>query len=173
MADGFALGDAGAVLSECGRYRYTLWRRWSRAALLVVCMLNPSTADASNADATITKLCGFARRLGYGGIFVVNLFAFRATKPAEMRRSGYSVGPENDRYIAEAIELAKSSGAPFVCAWGAGGSFLERDRDVLREIRIGGVRPVCFRITPKSGAPEHPLYIPYSEALKPYEVPRG
>lgn len=43
----------GAELSECGRYRYKLWRIWDQETPPVMfLMLNPSTADANKDDPT-------------------------------------------------------------------------------------------------------------------------
>lgn len=174
MAEGLALDfeDAGAELSDCGLYRYTLWRTWTRepALRLVVCMLNPSTADATVNDATIAKLCGFARRFGFGGIHVVNLFALRSTDPKALKHARDPMGPKNLDRLQHAMQLSKAMQTPFVCAWGAGGSLHSQDRFVLKVLAYERVQPMCLRIT-KSGAPEHPLYIPYSATLKPYEVP--
>ena len=77
-----------AVISECGRYRYMLTRQWAGGHtstgtwLLPIIMLNPSTADASIDDPTIRRCAAFAKREGWHGIRVVNLFAFRATEVA-------------------------------------------------------------------------------------------
>ena len=48
--------DSAAVLSPCGRYRYTLERAWApNPRYLMWVMLNPSTADATQDDATIRR----------------------------------------------------------------------------------------------------------------------
>ncbi|WP_239508926.1 DUF1643 domain-containing protein, partial [Stenotrophomonas maltophilia] len=44
-------------------------------------MLNPSTADADLDDPTIRRCVGFAKALKFDQLSVVNLFAYRATKP--------------------------------------------------------------------------------------------
>jgi len=66
--------DAG--LSADQRYRYWLSRRWGHQdhGYLLWIMLNPSTADALKDDATIRKCMGFAKRMGYECIVVVNLY---------------------------------------------------------------------------------------------------
>jgi hypothetical protein len=46
------LGDASAVFSSCGTYRYRLVRRWHPGPLVAFVMLNPSTAD----DAPLREL---------------------------------------------------------------------------------------------------------------------
>jgi hypothetical protein len=77
---------SGAVISDCGRYRYQLWRIWdaSKPNVLFV-MHNPSTADGLKDDPTIRRCIGFARSWGYGGIYVGNLFPYRATDPDELK----------------------------------------------------------------------------------------
>lgn len=41
----------GAVISDCGRYRYALWRMWdNRLPSVLFIGLNPSTADATKDD---------------------------------------------------------------------------------------------------------------------------
>ena len=75
-----AMTVGAAGISECGCYRYWLTRTWNpRRATLCWVLLNPSTADADRDDPTIRRCQGFARSWGYGGIVVVNLFAYRAT----------------------------------------------------------------------------------------------
>jgi hypothetical protein len=73
-----------AWLSEDGVYRWTLYRRLRPGQLLTFIMLNPSTADATTDDPTIVKCLGFAARLGFSGIAVVNLYPYRATKPTDL-----------------------------------------------------------------------------------------
>jgi hypothetical protein len=76
-----------AVLSDRGTYRYRLTRQWDLGkAMLPVCMLNPSTADAEKDDPTIKALMRFAGNWGYGGITVINLFAVRTSQPHEAAR---------------------------------------------------------------------------------------
>lgn len=154
-----------AQLSPCGAYRYRLGRAWIHPDTrpLVFVMLNPSTADADVDDATIRRCVRFAQEHAFGGIDVVNLFAYRATKPTDLRRAGYPVGPDNDQHIVEAVR-----GAGAVClVWGANAGELERSQIVLPLIRAQGVEPMCLRIT-RSGYPQHPLMLPASCRLMPF-----
>ncbi len=91
MSDLFVTKEA--VISDCGRYRYRLTRRWGDGPLLSFIMLNPSTADAEVDDPTIRRCMGFARRDGYGGIVVGNLYAFRTTKPKALFAADNPLGP--------------------------------------------------------------------------------
>lgn len=69
-----------AIISTCGRYRYSLERSTGGPGpVLCWLMLNPSTADATKDDPTIRKVIGFSGRNGYGAVIVVNLFAWRST----------------------------------------------------------------------------------------------
>jgi hypothetical protein len=75
----------GADLSPDGVYRYSLSRSWDfRGGNLNIIMLNPSTADHEVDDPTITRCVERAKRLGFGGLVVTNLFAFRATYPVDL-----------------------------------------------------------------------------------------
>lgn len=144
-----------AAISDCGRYRYRLLRAWNTEqprALFI--MLNPSTADAEVDDATIRSCMRLARSWYYGGIEVVNLFAWRATNPRELYDAADPVGPENDEHIEDA--LAHTDFA--LCAWGAQKIAEHRSSQVLDLIYGRRALLHCLGRT-KSGAPRHPLYI--------------
>ena len=77
-----------AVISQDERHRYSLTRRWGDGPR-VCCwiMLNPSTADATTDDPTIRRCIGFTHDWGYDALTVVNLYAWRATDPADLRNA--------------------------------------------------------------------------------------
>jgi hypothetical protein len=158
---------SGAVLSPCGTWRYRLTRRWGDAPLALFVMLNPSTADAEIDDPTIRKCVGFARRWGMGGVVVGNLFAFRATRPADMLAAADPVGPDNRAWLEEMAAGAAASGGIVVCAWGANGKHMDQDAAVLGWLEAAGVRPTALRVN-KDGTPMHPLYVPYETVPSPY-----
>lgn len=154
-----------ATISDCGSFRYRLWRKWSVGSPLLFVMLNPSTADGLQDDATIRRCYGFAARAGFGELEVVNLYAYRATKPADLKAAGYPVGPENDRHIREAVLDAAA-----VCvAWGANVAGLSRPGEVLTLLRQMGVKVKCLRIT-RSGYPQHPLMLPSDCTLQLFDL---
>lgn len=169
-ASGEAMYGRGAVLSECTRYRYRLWRIWDDdLAPTAFVMLNPSTADASADDPTIRRCVGFAKRWGAGGIVVVNLFAFRATDPeklVEAHANGVDVvGPEAAHHLDAVFSVADV----VVCAWGA--------HPIAGPARIAHVlgriprstEVVCLGKT-QGGAPRHPLYLRKDSARVLFEV---
>lgn len=153
-----------AVISSCGTYRYELRRRvpcelrW--ISPLVAVMLNPSTADAETDDPTIRKLRSYARQWRHTELIVVNLFAFRATNPSELYNCSDPLGPDNDKYLQAAIDLAEVGGRLLV-AWGNHPLAQEktlRSRTVLRQcVERLKLQPYCLEIN-KNGSPKHPLY---------------
>ena len=148
MIESRALGsEAGEASADVrGDYRYTLVRTWnSTAEPLVFILLNPSTADASQDDPTIRRCIGFAKRWGFGGIVVVNLYAYRATKPRDMLAAEDPIGPENDRILGETV-----SGKTVVAAWGTNAQ-RERVTKVLQLIPAS-TRLLALEIT-KFGHP--------------------
>ena len=188
---------AGATISSCGAYRYRLWREWrlhpqpaqwamwadedgapvvdgagaqlGEPLSCVFVMLNPSTADGTQDDPTIRRCVNFARREGFDRLEVVNLFAYRATKPAVMFNASPDVdiiGPENQRHIEEALDLA----GLIICAWGAHGDHSLQGNFVLGWIEDANYRaaPICCLGTTKDGHPRHPLYVPGNAPLVPF-----
>jgi len=155
-----------AYISDDDLYRYNLVRDWaddpeSRGMLFV--MLNPSTADAVEDDPTIRRCINFAKREGCGYLEVVNLFAFRATDPKDMKEAADPVGVENDMVIRQALADADV----VVCAWGAHGTFQDRDKEVVDIIRDSGHDAMALGFT-KDGLPRHPLYIKADAPLEKF-----
>ena len=101
--------DSGAVISRCSQYRYDLWRIWDRdSPIMVFVMLNPSTADAGADDPTLRRCIGFARRHGFGGIRVRNVFALRATDSGELSQHPDPCGPLNEHFLRQCSTYTKA-----------------------------------------------------------------
>ena len=149
--------DKGAIISDNKKYRYLLWRRWDKSKPMVTfMMLNPSTADASQDDPTIRRCVGFAKSWGYGGMYVCNLFAYRATNPKELLTADDPFGDENGWHIALAFQVSEK----VVCAWG--------NRPILNKLMKGQQELDLIQIAEdklyyielsKDGTPKHPLYL--------------
>lgn len=145
-----------AEFSDCGRYRYLLTRRWAPGPEMLFVMLNPSTADAARDDPTIARCTRRAREMGFGGLSVANLFAWRSTDPWQLRTVPDPVGPANDSTLREAADRS----AMVVCAWGAGGALFGRAGVVVALLRFGD-RPLFHLGLTACGEPRHPLRIGY------------
>lgn len=163
--------EASATVSPCGLYRYDLRRVWDfdrRPCLFV--MLNPSTADGDSDDPTIRKCVGFAERAGAGGLVVVNLFAFRATKPKDMFAATDPVGPDNDAWIKRQVGKSQM----VVVAWGA--NVTKSNRPVIRDRPFAvrkmlaemGAGAKCLGVT-GCGNPWHPLMVGYDVPLTDFQ----
>ena len=142
---------SSAVFSDCETYRYALWRIWDESKPWVAIIgLNPSKADEIKNNPTINRCISFAKSWGCGGVCLINLFAFNAPVPVEMRQAKDPVGPDNDKWLAKIAQTA----AMVVAAWGNDGSYLERSAAVKALI------PNLYALKMnKSGEPAHPLYL--------------
>lgn len=158
---------ADAVISPDGRYRYKLARYWNyKQSPVVFIMLNPSTADAVENDPTVRRCISFAKRWGYGGVEVYNLFALRSHDPAVIETAGDPIGPDNDNWLRRAV----GSGRKIIAAWGSCHTNIQsrRAKEVMKLfVRCGSVRPAALGIT-KSGQPRHPLYARGDAKLLPF-----
>lgn len=142
-----------------GEYRYYLTRTWAAEMPYVVFVgLNPSTADATENDPTIRKCMRYAMGWGFGGIVMLNLFAFRATDPTVMRKAADPVGPMNDLTLGHWMVDADL----VVACWGDYG--FERGRE-FADRHVG--RLAALRVN-FSGHPAHPLYLPADLRPTPY-----
>lgn len=121
--------------------------------------LNPSTADETDDDPTIRRCIGYAKAWGYSGVRMVNLFAYRATKPADLLLAPEPVGPENDAWL---LGFAEDAGL-VVAGWGVYGAHLARDTTVKRLLP----NLHYLRMT-KDGHPGHPLYLPKTLVPQPF-----
>ena len=180
---------SGAKISADNKYRYLLWREWraltdaghdpkhwrwlgandgagqplGEPKSVLFIMLNPSTADGKTDDPTIRRCVSFCRTWRYERLEVVNLYAYRATKPADLRtfeaQGGDPVGWENSGVIADACHGA----GLVVCAWGA-----HADREHAETVRGWAHSKKHFALGfTKNGHPRHPLYVPTNTALTP------
>lgn len=164
--------ESGAKFSPDRRYRYVLWRTWdpSRPVMLVV-MLNPSDASESeeDSDPTVDGLIRKASHLGFGGIRIVNLFAWVSSVPARLLDAVDPIGPDNDATILREVFHAKT----VVCAWGSHAVIRKLLR--LRVIRVlGMLQPIPLKafIENQDGEPGHPLFLNDQSALHPWPTER-
>lgn len=145
---------SGALFSPCRTYRYALWRHWDWQGygnVVGFVGLNPSTADEQVNDPTIRRCIDFAKRWGYGGLVMLNLFAYRATLPQDMKAAVDPIGPDNN----EQLSYYQSQCGKLVAAWGKHGSHKGRQAGILDVLR----GPLFCLGVNGDGSPKHPLYI--------------
>lgn len=158
--------EFGADFSEDKLYRYALWRKWDlNGKFINFLMLNPSTADDIHNDPTVERCQRRAVQLGYGGLYVTNLFAYRSTDKSKLKRVIDPVGKSNDATIIDVAEKCDR----VVCAWGTDGNFLNRGTAVFWMLRSAGITTYALKLT-KSGHPSHPLYLAYDLQPQPFRM---
>jgi hypothetical protein len=153
-----------SVLGEAvfeGDYRYALKRIWDPGKdQMAWVMLNPSTATEEVFDPTVRRCNNWARKWGYGGFHVLNIFALRSTDPQALATHPDPVGPENNQYIRETVTDPKVK--LVMAAWGVWGEFMSRGAEVAALVKDLGVGLYCLGKT-NGGHPRHPLYVAGSQ----------
>ena len=156
----------GAIFSNCRQYRYQLWRTWGKEPPILFIMLNPSTADEVENDPTVERCERRARAMGFGGLRVANIFAFRSTDPQALYSHPDPVGQTNDRHIL----WSASDAGMVICAWGKHGKLNGRGNAVIEMLRNAGIKPHYLKMN-IDGSPAHPLYIGYRVNPKEWPTP--
>lgn len=146
------------VRSADGRYQYQLQRWWDTSQPPAVFVtLNPS--DSTRDDRTISRIDGIAAGWGCGGVVLANLFAYRATDPAQLftaaRRGTDIVGPRNDAYLVEVATAAAHAGWRLIACWGPEAP----PARVRRVLALPGVRGFQTLGAATDGYPQHPLHV--------------
>ncbi|MEO7469918.1 MAG: DUF1643 domain-containing protein [Sphingobium limneticum] len=159
-----------AIISSCGLYRYRLARDFYRPGpVAAVFMVNPSTADASVNDPTITRLLGFGARLGWHSLIVGNVCAYRATKVRELATCGDPVGPDNEHHVRQIMRDADIH----IAAWGPVAKLPREHRERWRMVADcaadEGFDLMCWG-TAQDGHPRHPLMLAYDTKLQPWSM---
>jgi hypothetical protein len=164
----FTKTESTAVFSEDAQkaYRYVLKRVWDPKGRIVTwVMLNPSTAGHTNNDPTTLKCRRLSMMFGFGGMYFVNLFGYRASDPAVIQTLAKEgtidiVGPLNDRYLLDFAKQAET----VVCAWGIHGVLQQRNEAVFKLLTDAEIKPKCLGRT-KNNQPLHPLWAKVSVLL--------
>jgi hypothetical protein len=162
-----------AEFSEDALYRYTLTRENlipGNDRVLVDIGLNPSTATADEDDRTIAKGIVYALAWGFGRLVKLNAYTYRTKSPKIMfsaKSQGIDiVGPANDRWILDIVELANRTGGKVLCSWG--GNIEPFRQEQLVEL-LKGVELWCVKQNEdRWGTPAHYLYQKNSSTLIPW-----
>lgn len=156
--------DKGADFSNDRKYRYALWRVWDRSLPLVMFIgLNPSTANEVDNDPTIKSVCRIAKNNGYGGVYMMNCFAYISTDPNGLVVDVVSACL-NDNRLIEVAEKCKD----IIFAWGNFDVVRDKGRDVELLEMFPNAKALSLN---KNGSPKHPLYCKSDTKLIPYKYP--
>lgn len=151
----------GAEFSECGKYRYRLWRIWDESKPTAMCIgLNPSTANASKNDNTINILIRVLKSLGYGGFYMMNLFAWISSKPEDLLTCDDPLNG-NDWHLAETSKKCDD----IIFCWGNFKQATDRIKVVTDVFKTAK----CFGFN-ANGTPWHPRALSYKGLLDKPEL---
>lgn len=151
--------NKGAEFSDCGKYRYALWRIWDDSKPIVMFIgLNPSTADSEEDDPTIESVARISKHNGYGGFYMMNLFGIISSKSEILKQVADAQG-DNLKWHREIIDRCKD----VVFAWGNFKEAVEVSKDFIS----GYPKALCIKKN-KNGSPVHPLYQKETSILKPF-----
>lgn len=67
----------------------------------------PRESRSGRSHLAALHLISYAKKWGYDGIKVVNLFAYISTDPKGLRDQVDAVGPENDKYVLNAVHRSE------------------------------------------------------------------
>lgn len=151
---------SGAIFNVNKTCRYVLWRRWDNDKPMVMFIgLNPSKANASEPDNTIIKVSKIARNNGYGGFYMLNLFAYVSTDPGLLVL--YEDFTLDNSYLREYAACSKK----VVFCWGA----FKQAKARAEEVKCMFPAACCLEHL-LDGSPKHPLYCLDKTILKPYKT---
>lgn len=143
----------GAEFSECRNYRYVLYRIWDVSKPRVMCIgLNPSTANSDTDDPTISNLIRILENLGYGGLYMTNLFALVSPHPDDLRKCPDPV-KDNDKWLMKIKDVCQE----VIFCWGNFKQGIYRVKKVAPMFQ----NAKCFGKS-KNGSPLHPLALMYA-----------
>ena len=151
-----------AVLSGDRKHRYRLSRCWDSSKGMVSFIgLNPSTADETKNDNTITRCINFAKYWGYGGLYMLNLFSLRSTDPRGLKATDTPNRSRNDDWIQDTLKESEL----VVACWGNHGVYQDRAIEVFKMLD----EAMCFGYT-KNEMPMHPLRLHHQRPLCYYKT---
>jgi hypothetical protein len=145
--------DNGAAFSECGKYRYALWRIWNPELPFVMFIgLNPSTANQVDDDPTIRRVKRFAKDWGYGGVYMMNCFPFVTAYPKELV---FGITEETTfRNYTWLINMSLRC-SETIFAWGNFKELGKKDTAPIIELFP---KAKALQLN-ANGSPKHPLYV--------------
>ena len=150
---GDLFNDNGASFSNCRNYRYALWRIWDKEKPLVMFIgLNPSTANESDNDPTIRRVMSMAKSWGYGGVYMMNCFAYISTDPKLLKTN-----PMSDDWNNNMLTTIAYKCIDVIFAWGKFEIVKTSGRDKELIQMFPNAKALVIN---NDGSPRHPLYVP-------------
>jgi hypothetical protein len=154
--------DNGAIFSDDRKYRYAIWRIWDKEKPLVMFIgLNPSKANESESDNTITKVKKIASHNGFGGFYMMNCWAYISTDPKLLMHS-----PLSDEWNNNMLTAISAKCKEVVFAWGNFKIIRDKGRDLELIKMFPNAKALHIN---NNGSPKHPLYCKDETILIPFK----
>lgn len=152
--------DYGVIFSSDRKYRYALWKVADDCKPTVMFVgLNPSTANEFHNDNTIQKVSKIAAFNGFGGFYMLNLFAFISRNPEDLLTCSDAIA-NNDLYLT----MYKTIVDKVVFCWGAFDQAKQRAEEVIK------LFPEAYCLSMNDdGSPKHPLYCLDHQEVIPFQ----
>lgn len=144
---------SGAIFDYKRQHRYWLWRFDKMEGRYIQYIgLNPSTANETKNDPTITKLAMFTKTLGFDGFYMTNLFTYITPYPEQLEW-------RQDEPYRDVLRDIRQKCKTVVVCWG---NFQTHGRD--RQVTSMFPDALCFGKN-QNGSPKHPLYLRHDTKL--------
>lgn len=154
--------DVGASFNEARSHRQELGRLWDKGKpkLIAICM-NPSTADETNSDNTVSTLEKRAKNMGYGSLTMLNILDVVETDSRRLKEMSPAerCTPENKKFLKCALDAAEKGEADIFCGWGGAGQKFGEVKWLLCEAGSRNITLFCFWKN-NDGSPKHPRSVP-------------
>lgn len=155
--------ESTAVMADNNLYRYRLTRIWDKDKEVVgVIMLNPSKATSLKTDNTIMNLINYLIEKDYGGVDIVNMYAYMCRDPKNLKFRDQSYESLNDDYIAQVAYKRNI----FIIAWRHKEN-IRRKREIETLLLPYTSKLRCFEDS-NGKSPRHPLHISDKWKVIPY-----
>lgn len=141
---------------------------------LIVLGINPSTADDVRPDRTMTRVCGFAERIGFDSFVMVNVYPLRTPQidelPTELNKDLHQ---KNLSHIVD--EISKIENPTILVAHGNSISKKKYLRTCLQEIlneltKCMTAKFIQLGDLTNEGNPRHPLMARADIEIKEYKL---
>lgn len=148
--------EAAAIFDETRAYRFSLMRRREEGTGdCLFIMLNPSTADETVLDPTVTRCRNYAWAWGYHRLLVANIFALRSTDPEAL----YTHPRPQHGHNMQVLRAMARNADLIVCAWGTHGAHMGMGEAVKAVLERDDGCILHHLGLNKDGSPKHPLYL--------------
>tara|TARA_B100000945_G_scaffold300729_1_gene282842 strand:- start:191 stop:619 length:429 start_codon:yes stop_codon:yes gene_type:complete len=142
--------------------------------------LNPSKANSSHDDRTVTRIINFCSKWNYKNIYIINLFGLISKSPLQLSKSKDPIGENNNLITLKLLEFwYEDANCDLWLGWGDKGQLNGRDRKVLKLIKNfpnlkskenNYSKRVLSLGLSKKGNPRHPLYMSNQSFLRKFDL---